>query len=144
MSIAAYQALRAPTGSVAPSRAIGAAWALVDYVGLRVRHLRRAAGLTQEGLADAADVDRRYLARIETGSVREPGLETLQKIAKALDLPVRSIAPVGYYEEAAPSWETALLQDPRFSDEDKAALLRAGRAMIRAGDIEDGRREQAG
>jgi transcriptional regulator with XRE-family HTH domain len=44
---------------------------------------RRAKGLTQEALAEKADLDRTYLSDIERG-VRNPGIKNVILIAKAL------------------------------------------------------------
>lgn len=50
-----------------------------------LRRKRRERGLSQEELAELAGVSANYIARLETDS-REPGLRTLMKITKALDL----------------------------------------------------------
>lgn len=44
---------------------------------------RREAGLTQQQVADRAGVQRSTVARLETGA-REPGAETLRRLAMAL------------------------------------------------------------
>jgi transcriptional regulator with XRE-family HTH domain len=49
-----------------------------------LRDLRRKAGLSQEALAGAADVDRTYVSLLERGQ-RQPTLETLFRLAGALD-----------------------------------------------------------
>ncbi len=53
----------------------------------QVRRLRQQAGLTQEALAKRAGLARPNLARVESGRYR-PSLETLERIARALDQPV--------------------------------------------------------
>lgn len=65
---------------------VGAA-ALFSRVGARVCALRKQKRLTQERLAEAADLSPAYLARIEAGT-REPTLRTLVAIADALDAPL--------------------------------------------------------
>ncbi|MBI5529066.1 MAG: helix-turn-helix transcriptional regulator [Deltaproteobacteria bacterium] len=42
---------------------------LLRYVGANVRRLRVRRGMTQEGLAEAVDLDSRYLQRVERGTV---------------------------------------------------------------------------
>ena len=46
---------------------------------------RRAKGLSQEALAEKADIDRTYLSDIERG-VRNPGIKNVIVIAKALGI----------------------------------------------------------
>lgn len=53
-------------------------------VGSRIRELRTAAGLSQEKLALAADIDRTYIASVENGK-RNISIVNLEKIIKALD-----------------------------------------------------------
>ncbi len=56
-------------------------------VGEQVRKLRKAKGMTQAQLARAARILRPNLSRIEAGRHR-PALETLEKLAAALKVPV--------------------------------------------------------
>lgn len=53
-------------------------------VGNRIRELRTAAGLSQEKLALAADIDRTYIASVENGK-RNISIVNLEKIIKALN-----------------------------------------------------------
>lgn len=50
----------------------------------KLRHARKASGLSQEALALAADVDRTYVSQLERG-VANPSLLILGRIAHALD-----------------------------------------------------------
>ena len=52
-------------------------------LGQRVRALRQRNGLSQEQLAEAADLHWTYVSGIERGK-RNPGLNTLGRLAKAL------------------------------------------------------------
>ena len=54
-----------------------------QIVGNRIRELRSNAGLSQEKLALAADLDRTYIASVENGK-RNISLINLEKIIKAL------------------------------------------------------------
>jgi DNA-binding XRE family transcriptional regulator len=56
-------------------------------VGAKIRKLREARGLTQEQLAGAVGMMRGNISRIEAAKHR-PTLETLERIAKALKVPV--------------------------------------------------------
>ena len=53
-----------------------------------VKRLREAKGLSQERLARLADVANNTLIKMETGENKNPTLETLKKVAKALDVSV--------------------------------------------------------
>jgi transcriptional regulator with XRE-family HTH domain len=53
--------------------------------GDRVRHLRRDRGWTQEQLAEAAGMDRSFLADVERG-VRNPTLDTIHRLALGLGI----------------------------------------------------------
>ena len=46
--------------------------------------------MSQQGLAQRAGLSREYVARLETGQ-HNPSLGTLQKIAKALGVPVTAL-----------------------------------------------------
>lgn len=52
-------------------------------VGLNLQQMRRAKKLSQEELADRAQVHQTYLSGVENGR-RNPSIEVLQRIAKAL------------------------------------------------------------
>ncbi|MEO9825338.1 MAG: helix-turn-helix transcriptional regulator [Paracoccaceae bacterium] len=59
---------------------------ILDF-GKRLRQLRTAQGLSQEGFALQVDLDRTYVGGIERGE-RNPGLKVILRISRALDLPV--------------------------------------------------------
>lgn len=51
--------------------------------GNKIREIRKQKGISQEGLAAIADLDRTYIGGIERG-IRNPSLKNIGKIAKAL------------------------------------------------------------
>lgn len=55
-----------------------------DQVANRVKELRVSQGLTQEQLAERAEIDPSVLSRIERGSRTNVRLETLDKLVRAL------------------------------------------------------------
>ena len=55
--------------------------------GDRVRELRRERGLSQEGLAHIADLDRTYVSGIERG-LRNISLDNIHKLANALKVDI--------------------------------------------------------
>ena len=61
---------------------------LYQKLGRRIKHLREAAHLTQEKLAEKSGISLDYLGKIEV-NINKPGLKTLIKLSNALDLPVR-------------------------------------------------------
>jgi transcriptional regulator with XRE-family HTH domain len=54
-------------------------------IGKRILELRKHKGLSQEALANIAEVDRTYMTGVETGK-RNISVEVLQRIIKALDI----------------------------------------------------------
>jgi transcriptional regulator with XRE-family HTH domain len=54
--------------------------------GRNLRKFREAAALTQEALAEKADMDRTYLSDIERG-LRNAGIKNIVRLAKALGIP---------------------------------------------------------
>ena len=63
---------------------------LYRQVGERVRIHRKLERLTQERLAEKADLSVHYLSRIETGSAT-PTIESLERIATALRVPIAEL-----------------------------------------------------
>jgi transcriptional regulator with XRE-family HTH domain len=60
--------------------------------GIHLRELRVARKLTQEELADRADMHFTYIGQIERG-LRNPSLVNLEKIAKALKVNAGTLLP---------------------------------------------------
>lgn len=68
----------------------------MDYsyiVGQRIRHYRKASGLTQKELADKLGVAPRYIGNIEQGN-RRPSLEMLVNICKWFGINTSDVLPV--------------------------------------------------
>lgn len=62
----------------------------LSLFGRTVRRLRKQHGLSQEALALAAGMHLNHVSSIERGE-RNPGLLSVLKIAKALDIPVTEL-----------------------------------------------------
>ncbi len=60
---------------------------LARDLGDRIRKLRKAKGLTQEGLAELSDLHRTYVGGLERGE-RNPSLFILFRLARALGVTV--------------------------------------------------------
>nr|WP_177216218.1 helix-turn-helix transcriptional regulator [Xenorhabdus koppenhoeferi] len=58
--------------------------------GQRIRHLRKAAGMSQEAFADKCGLDRTYVSGIERG-VRNPTLEIIYVIANGLQIELNEL-----------------------------------------------------
>lgn len=66
---------------------------LLRAVGSAIRSLRRERGLSQEALADLANIDRSYMSSVERG-LRNISVLNIARIAQALNVPLRDlIAP---------------------------------------------------
>jgi transcriptional regulator with XRE-family HTH domain len=55
----------------------------IKEFGLVVKHLRKDLGLSQEALADEANLDRTFISQLETGT-KQPSLTTIFRLAVAL------------------------------------------------------------
>lgn len=63
-------------------------------LGANIRRARKAAGLTQHGLASASGVSRETIASIEIGRHQTAQLSTLLALASALEVPVTDLAEI--------------------------------------------------
>lgn len=61
-----------------------------ERIGQRIADLRKAKGMTQQGLADIVGMQRNHISRIEAGKY-SVGFDTLQAIAEALDADIRIV-----------------------------------------------------
>jgi transcriptional regulator with XRE-family HTH domain len=62
----------------------------IKTMAIRLKELRKERGMSQEDLAARASISRTYLARLETAR-QDPTLSTLEKLAKALKVPVEKL-----------------------------------------------------
>ena len=60
------------------------------YTGDKIRKLRKEKGLTQKQLGELCGIADSNIRKYESGK-QNPKLETLQKIARALDVPILSL-----------------------------------------------------
>ena len=61
-----------------------------EMVGLLIREYRTRKGMSQEVLSGLAGLDRTHYSKIERG-LRSPTIDTLFRIARALDIPPHEI-----------------------------------------------------
>ncbi len=60
-------------------------------IGKVLRELREAKGLTQTEMAKKVNVSQTYIAKLEAGDKKNPSLEILRKLARALGVPVTAL-----------------------------------------------------
>ena len=60
-------------------------------LGAVLKQIREAKGLSQLDLAKRAKVSQGYLSDLEARQKKNPGIETLRRIAKALGVPVTEL-----------------------------------------------------
>jgi len=60
---------------------------LRKQIGENIKRLRHSRSISQEALADYAEVDRAYMSRLENGKVN-PSIGTLLKVAIALEVEI--------------------------------------------------------
>lgn len=64
----------------------------MSNISKNIRKLREIKGLSQEKLARLADVANNTIVKIEAGKNQNPTLDTLNKIAKALEVTIDNLA----------------------------------------------------
>jgi transcriptional regulator with XRE-family HTH domain len=82
-----------------------------ETIGYQLRRLRRLRGLTQEELADRADVSRDLVAKLEQGRRRSARIASLVSLARALDVELSALvtrpAPVLEVEGPGREWRAS-------------------------------------
>ncbi len=63
---------------------------LLEQIGARMKTARNNKGLSQQAVADPADINRLYLSRVERG-LENVSILTLVRIAEALGTPARNL-----------------------------------------------------
>jgi len=104
--------------------------AIKELIGKRIQKLRKAHRLSQEQVAEKADISPNYLSRIECGK-ENPTLDMLIKLADAIKVEMWEIFDFGYEVNIKELRETMnrLLKE---SDEEKIRLaVKILRAVVR-------------
>jgi transcriptional regulator with XRE-family HTH domain len=70
-----------------PKRVLGPRTPRLGALGLAIEHLRKAAGLSQEGLSARSGIHSTHISGLERGA-RNPTYETLQQVADGLETTV--------------------------------------------------------
>ena len=88
-------------------------------IGERLRNIRKQLGYTQREAAGAAGMSPQYLSDLETGRIRNPSLETLQRLAQAYGMGVDEL--IGRRgrcrREDLPEGLQELLADPDWAEQ---------------------------
>jgi transcriptional regulator with XRE-family HTH domain len=66
-----------------------------NFIGKRIQELRKRQGLSQEQVAERAEISSNYLSRIECGK-ENPTLDMLIKLAQVLKVDMREMFVVGH------------------------------------------------
>lgn len=90
---------------------------LAYKLGNKIRILRKAVGLTQAALAEAADISINFMGCIERGE-RTPSIETIDKLAKALNISPKEFFEFPDAEDEAVVSETFLAEIRKCKVED--------------------------
>ena len=64
-------------------------------IGMRIKEIRRSKGLSQEQLAEKADINSKYLSRMERGT-ENPTLDMFIKLSNALEIEMREMFDFGH------------------------------------------------
>ena len=104
-------------------------WSLPMHFPNQLAHIRKSQGLTQQGLADAAELHINQIRRYESGAA-QPTLEGLIKLAKALHVSLDDL--VFDEDERGPNDNMRLLFEAvgRLSDEEQAIIRELLEGMI--------------
>jgi transcriptional regulator with XRE-family HTH domain len=104
-----------------------------ELVGRNIRAARTAKGLTQWQLAERSGLSADFIGKAERGTT-SPSIESLDQIAKALELPLRELFPGEGASDASPGLLIELLHLCRGrAQEDIALLLGIARLLFRRG-----------
>lgn len=63
----------------------------MSTISKNIRKLRELKGISQDRLSKIADISLNTIAKLELDNTQNPTIETLQKIAKALDVRVEDL-----------------------------------------------------
>ena len=103
---------------------------LAGKIGARIKAVRKARRLTQERLAEQAEISPRYLSRLEVGD-QNPSIDTLARLARALEIDLWELFDFGH-EGTLKELQETVRRLVRESDEDTLRLaVKVIRAIVR-------------
>lgn len=90
-------------------------------IGLRIKELRRSAGMSQEMLAEQMGISPKYLSSIERGK-ENPTLDTFIKLSNALNIDISELFNCSHEGKSAKSLREFITSIIKNSDEEKLRL----------------------
>lgn len=101
-----------------------------ELLGIRLKNLREAKDLTQEGLAEIMDINSKYLSSIERGK-ENPTLDMFIKFADALDVEMWEIFDFGH-EKSLEELKRTMNKFLKETDEEKLKMaFKVFRSVLR-------------
>lgn len=99
--------------------------------GMRIKELRKNRGLSQEELAEKADVSSKYLSRIEMGQYF-PSMDVLIKLADVLNVDIKDLFEFSHKAPSQRELKETLNSLLKELDEDKLRIaVKLLRAVVR-------------
>lgn len=102
---------------------------LAYKLGKRIRLLRKAAGMTQAQLAEAANISVNFVGYIERAQ-RAPSIGTLERIAKALNVAPKELFEFSNDEESELAYSSLLAELRKCGPEDLCALVQIAKRLV--------------
>ncbi len=100
-----------------------------DLLGLRIRELRRRAGLTQEQLAELLGIDQKHMSRIELGK-SYPSLDRLERIANTVNIPLSDLFKFGHLKSESDIRKQVAEMVAQLGEKDLKRLYRILEALL--------------
>lgn len=63
----------------------------ISTIGKNIKKLRKQKGLSQDRLSKLADISYNTVIKLESGGITNPSIDTLQKLAKALNVNIEGL-----------------------------------------------------
>ncbi len=93
-----------------------------ELLGRRIKELRRKRGLTQERLAERANLDVKYVGNIERGK-ENPTVATLERLAGALSVKMDQLLSFGHQIQGERQLRRRIIQILNKCDEKELQLI---------------------
>ena len=100
-------------------------------LGERIRELRKSRGLTQDQFAEMIEVEQKHVSRIELGK-SFPTIERLEKIASALQVPLRDIFDFIHLEDQVARSTSIEEMMKQLDDENQKIAYKVFNGIIRS------------
>ena len=100
-----------------------------EFLGVRIKELRKARMMSQEQLSEKVDVDPRYISRIEVGA-NAPSLETMESIARALEVEIKDLFEFAHLQAGGVKAEEIEKLLAGADEEKKRTIMKIIRAVM--------------